>query len=149
MEYWVESLGQNPKGLGPIMVAVVGIVILIVLWAVSRLFTGRKDLDKERLALDTELYKLEKFASMKKKEQMGDKESRAESFWPKQDQGPVTAAGEAGAADQSVPAPESQPDAQLAKGAVSPTGGQAEEEDDDEFADIRRENLVRDWSEND
>ncbi len=148
MEYWIESLGQNPRALGPVVVVVVAIAILVVVFALSRLFVGRKDLDKDRLALDTELYKLEKFASMKKKEQMGDKESRAESFWPKQDQGGVTAAGEPGAADQSAPARESQPDAQLAKGAVSPTGGQADEEDD-EFADIRRENLVRDWSEND
>jgi len=135
MEYGIETVAQNPQVITIILVVTFSILTLFALWAVSRLFAGRKGLDKERRVLDTELYKLEKFASMKQKEEMGDKESVAESFWPKQDQGLATAAEEAPAADQLVTAHESQPEAQQA--------------DDDEFADIRKENLVRDWSEND
>ena len=149
MEYWVESLGQNPTALGPIVVAVVGVVILIVLLALTRLSAGRKGLDKDRLALDAELYRLEKYASLKRKEQMGDKGSRAESFWPKQDSDQTTPAEAPAEVDQSESAREKQSAAELVKGAVSLTGGQANDEDDDEFADIRRENLVRDWNESD
>ena len=92
MEYGIETVAQNPQVITIILVVTFSILALFVLWAVSRLFAGRKGLDKERRVLDAELYKLEKLASMKKKEQTGDKESVAESFWPKQDQGLATAA---------------------------------------------------------
>jgi len=138
MEYGIETIGQNPQLITLVLAVVICVVALIVLFALSRLLSGRKDLEKERLALDTELYRLEKFASMKKKEGMGERQPMAESFWPKKDQDLPTAAEEPAAEHQPVQAQESRPEAQ-----------QAEEKEDDEFADIRKENLVRDWSEND
>ena len=150
MEYWVESLGQNPTALGPIVVVVVAIVVLIGLLALTRFSAGRKGLEKDRLALDAELYGLEKYASLKK--EAGDKESRAESFWPKQDSDGSTPAESRVEDGSSDLAQGSQPAADVAQGAVSPTDGRASDKGDDEedeFADIRRENLVRDWNEND
>ncbi len=137
MEYGIETIGQNPQVITLLLVAIICIVALLALFALSRLMTGRKGLDKDRLALDAELYRLEKYASLKKKEQMGDKESRAESFWPKEDNDQTALAEAPAEVDQSDSAHESRPAAERA------------EEEEDEFADIRRENLVRDWNEND
>ena len=137
MEYGIETVAQNPQVITIIIVVILGIVALFALWALSRMLAGRRDLEKQRLALDAELYKLEKFASMKKKEKMGDVESRAESFWPKRDDDQAGLSSQPAAVEQSGPASESQPEAQQSN------------EEEDEFADIRRENLVKDWSEND
>jgi len=137
MEYGIETVAQNPQVITIIIVVILGIVALFALWALSRMLAGRRDLEKQRLALDAELYKLEKFASMKKKEMMGDVESRPESFWPKRDDDQPALPSQPAAVEQPGPASESQPEAQQSN------------EEEDEFADIRRENLVKDWGEND
>ena len=132
MEYWIQSVAENPRAIGPIIVVIVAVVIVFILWAVSRLVSRRKELEKDRLALDTELYKLEKFATLKKREQMGEGNSMPESFWPKEEHGEPRGAPQPALNDSAQP------------GKAPP-----EEDEDDEFADIRRENLVRDWKEND
>ena len=137
MEYGIETVAQNPQVITIIIVIILGIVALFALWAFSRMLASRRELDKQRLALDAELYKLEKFASMKKKEKMGDVGSRAESFWPKRDDDQAGLSSQPTAVEQPGPASESQPEAQQSN------------EEEDEFADIRRENLVKDWGEND
>ncbi|HUT03921.1 MAG TPA: hypothetical protein VM163_08540 [bacterium] len=135
MEYWIQSMGENPRALGPIIVVIVAVVIVFILWAVSRLTSRQKELEKDRLALDSELYKLEKFATLKGKKQMGEGKSMPESFWPKEhhDEPRDQPAG---------PQPASNRNAEADKAPAC-------EDEDDEFADIRRENLVRDWTKND
>jgi len=135
MEYWIQSMGENPRALGPIIVVIVAVVIVFILWAVSRLVFRQKEVEKDRLALDDELHKLEKFATLKGKEQMGEGKSMPESFWPKGDHDEPR--------DQRAgPQPALNHNSQPGK-------EPAHEDEDDEFADIRRENLVRDWTEND
>jgi len=136
MEYGIETAAQNPQVITIIIVVTLGIVALFALWAFSRMLAGRRDLERQRLALDAELYKLEKFASMKKKEKMGDVESVAESFWPKRDNDKPAQPSQPAAVEPSGPASEGQPEARQS------------DEEEDEFADIRRENLVKDWGEN-
>lgn len=133
MEYWIQAIGQNPRALGPIIVVIVAVVLVFILWAVSRLVTRQKELEKDRVALDNELFKLEKFASLKRKERMGEGSSVPESFWPKQDRDEQRE-------QRAGPQPAMNQDAKPGKG---------QSDEDDEFADIRRENLVRDWTKDD
>ncbi|MBN2209073.1 MAG: hypothetical protein JW759_07235 [Candidatus Coatesbacteria bacterium] len=134
MESWIESMGQNPQSITLIIVVILCIVAVLMLYTIGRMVSGRKDLDKERRALDAHLYSLEKFAGQKKKEQGALGETRPESFWPK------TSAFESASSSPPTAAAD-QPVHEAEAGSSSP-----EDEEEDEFADIRRENAVKDWS---
>ncbi|MBN1594154.1 MAG: hypothetical protein JW941_12995 [Candidatus Coatesbacteria bacterium] len=144
MEYWIDTLGHNPEALGPILVAIVGAVVILLLLGMSRFVSGRKGLEQDRLALNAELYRLEKFASQKKKDAVSDKE-RAESFWPKK--GEETPAGGTEMAAVTDGSRSGRDDSDE-DGSIPPPRDDSDDEDD-EFADIRRENLVKDWGDQD
>ncbi|MCD6326206.1 hypothetical protein J7M28_01435 [bacterium] len=136
MENWIETVAFNPDALMPIIVAVIGILVLLMLWPISKLIAKQKDLEKERRALDLELFKLEKLAGKKKAKLAAGDESQPESFWP------GNAETEEGASKAKLPEGESLSSEQISLDGEKQPGP---EEDEDEFADIRKENIVRDW----
>lgn len=126
MDYPLYAFLRDNQPLVVVSITIVAVAIILLLARLSQVLTRQKELTKERLELDMELFKLEKFASELKRKRSAKQESEAESFWPKRQ-------------------------AQVER---TPQGGMAPQEDseqasqeEDEFADIRRENAVKIWQE--